>query len=130
MKISIRLIRVGAVINLLIGVLHISFWKLFDWSNQLPKLTVVNSNIMQMLNLFTIVFFGYTTYLLWFQTTELLMTKIGRHFLAMLAILYASRLMMEFYFPQGDNGTAAFLFVSVLVFAFPLFQVRNPSHAH
>lgn len=130
MKRSIFFIRMGGVINLLVGILHVCFWKLFDWSSELPKLSVMNSNIMQMLNLFTIVFFGYTSYVVLFKTQEVLSTKMGQHFLGMLASMYAARLAMEFYFPARSEGFAAFLLFTTLLFAVPLFQSKELRHAH
>lgn len=130
MKNAVLLIRLGGVINILVGILHVSFWKLFSWSSELTKLTVVNSNIMQMLNLFTIVFFGYTTYVLFFKTRELLSSEIGQYFIGMLAVLYAARLAMEFYFPEKSLGLAAFLLIATLLFTVPLFQTKSLRHAH
>lgn len=127
---SILFIRLGGVINLMVGLLHANFWKLFDWPSELPKLSVMNSNIMQMLNLFTIVFFAYTSYLLLFKTRELLSSTVGQHLVAMMATLYAARLAMEFYFPEKSIGFAAFLLVTVLLFIVPLFQPKNLPHAH
>lgn len=130
MKRSVLFIRLGGVINLLVGILHINFWKLFDWSSELAKLSVMNSNIMQMLNLFTIVFLAYTSYLLLFKTKELLSSNVGQHLVAMMATLYAARLAMEFYFPEKSIGFAVFLLVTILLFMVPLFQSRSLSHAH
>lgn len=130
MKRSHLFIRLGGVINLLVAILHLSFWKLFNWSSELPKLTVVNSNIMQMLNLFTIVLFAYTTYLLWFKTSQLLASEMGKHFLGMLAALYSARLAMEFYFPERSLGFAAFLLITIALFTWPLFQSKTLRHAH
>lgn len=130
MKRAVLFIRIGGVINLLVALLHISFWKLFDWSGELVKLTVMNSNIMQMLNLFTIVFFGYTTYLLLFKTKALLTSYVGQHLLGMMGVLYASRLAMEFYFPEKSMGFAIFLVITLLLFVVPLFQSKNLRYAH
>ncbi len=130
MKRSVIFTRLGGVINLLVGILHISFWKLFDWATELPKLSVMNSNIMQMLNLFTIVFFGYTSYIVLFKTHEVLSSKMGRYFLGMLASMYAARLVMEFYFPARSLGFAAFLLFTTLLFAVPVFQSKGLRHAH
>lgn len=130
MKNAVLLIRIGGVINLLVGILHVSFWKLFDWSSELPKLSVMNSNIMQMLNLFTIVFFGYTSYVVLFKTKEVISSKMGQYFLGMLASMYAARLVMEFYFPARSLGFAAFLLFTTLLFAIPLLQLKGLRHAY
>ncbi len=130
MNISILFIRLGGVINLLIAVLHLFFWKLFDWQVELKKLSVVNSNVMQMLNLFSIVFLLYSATLLLFRPSEFLSSALGRAFLGMLATMYLARLAIEFYFPEGSLGFAAFLLITVILFATPIFGFKTPSHAN
>ncbi len=130
MNISILFIRLGGVVNLLIAVLHLFFWKLFDWQVELKKLSVVNSNVMQMLNLFSIVFLLYSAALLIFRPSEFLSSAIGRTFLGMLATMYLARLAMEFYFPEGSLGFAVFLLITVILFATPIFRFKTLSHAN
>lgn len=130
MTTSILLLRLGGVINLLIGILHIGFWGLFDWPEELAKLSIDNSNIVQMLNLFTIVFFFYTAFILMFMPGKLLINTAGRLFIGMFAILYLARLAMEFYFPNGSIGFAVFMVVTILLFAFPLAKTKNLSYAN
>lgn len=129
MKTSILLIRLGGLINLLIGILHVCFWSLFDWTDELSKLSVDNSNIMQMLNLFLIVFFFYTAFVLLFMPYKLLSNVAGRIFIGMFATLYLSRLAMEFYFPNGSIGFAIFIGVGIIFFTVPLVQTKHLSHA-
>jgi len=128
MKFSILFIRLGGVVNILAAVLHISFWKLFDWSLALSKLSVDNSNIMQMLNLFTIVFFLYTAVLLIFRPYEFLSNFIGQAFLGMFSVMYLARLAMEFYFPNGSYVFAGILLVTVLIFTIPIFYSKPIGH--
>lgn len=130
MRTSILLLRLGGAINLLIGILHISFWSLFDWTEELAKLSVDNSNVMQMLNLFSIVFFFYTAFVLLYMPGKLLSDTVGRIFIGMFAVLYLSRLAMEFYFPNGSIGFAIFMVFTVLFFALPLARTKNLSHAN
>ncbi|MDR2906423.1 MAG: hypothetical protein LBU91_00320, partial [Bacteroidales bacterium] len=52
------LVITGGIVSLLWGLFHISFWFApypFDWANELPKLTQLNSNVMQMLNIAVVV---------------------------------------------------------------------------
>lgn len=130
MKTPVVLIRLGGLINLLIGVLHISFWRLFDWSEELSLLSLDNSNIMQMLNLFSIVFFFYTAFVLLVMPRKLLSNASGRIFIGMFVTLYLSRLAMEFYFPNGSLIFAIFMIVTVLFFTLPLLQTNRLSHAN
>ncbi|MEQ8812051.1 MAG: hypothetical protein RIE59_23490 [Imperialibacter sp.] len=130
MKKHVLFIRLGGVINLLVGILHVSFWSIFDWHDELSKLSVDNSNIMQMLNLFLIAFFFYTAFVLLVMPGKLLSNNAGRAFIGMFATLYLSRLAMEFYFPNGSIGFAIFLTVAAFFFVLPLFQTKNLSHAN
>ena len=43
------LLYIGGTLTLAFAVLHLSFWKLGNWAEELAKLTPVNSGIMQML---------------------------------------------------------------------------------
>ena len=130
MKTPTLLLRIGGIINLLIGILHVGFWRLFDWSEELSRLSWENSNIMQMLNLFTIVFFFYTGFVLMFMPSKLLANAAGRSFIGLFATLYLARLGMEFYFPHASIGFASFLAISTLFFVFPLVQTKSLHHAN
>lgn len=130
MKSSILLIRLGGVFNLLIAVLHMFFWKLFDWPAELVKLNVDNSNIMQMLNLFTIVFLLYSAILLIYRPADFISDGIGRAFVRMLATMYIARLAMEFYFPNGSLEFAAFLLIACMLFIIPLFKTKKTKYAN
>lgn len=130
MKTSILLLRLGGVVNLLLGILHIGFWSLFNWPDELEKLSIDNSNIMQMLNLFLIVFFFYTAFILMYMPGKLLINTAGRIYIGMFAVLYLARLAMEFYFPNGSIGFAIFLAVTISFFTLPLVKTKNLSYAN
>lgn len=106
--------------NLLAAALHLAFWDLFDWPDALSQLSTVNSNIMQMLNLFITVFFIYVGLLLLFKPKMVVLSTIGRHFLGLLTMMWTARLAMEFYFPEGDMLFAGILAMSILFFSYPL----------
>ena len=129
MKTSIILLRIGGVFNLLFGALHIAFWNMFDWSDQLAMLSVENSNIMQMLNLVLIIFFFYTAYVLLSMPARLLTNPVGRIFIGLFIVLYTSRLAMEFYFPGSSMIFALIMLVTILSFTLPLMQTKKLSHA-
>lgn len=120
MKTNIIFVRLGGMMNLLAAVLHLSFWNTFDWAHELTKLSIMNSNIMQMLNLFTTVFFVYVGLLLLMKPKVVISTLMGRHFLGMLTAMWTARLAMEFYFPEGDLVFAAIVVFAILFFSYPL----------
>lgn len=50
----------SALYNAAFGLFHLSFWKLFRWDEELPRLGKVNRSVMQILNLrLTYVFFFF-----------------------------------------------------------------------
>lgn len=130
MKTTILLLRLGGVVNLLLGILHIGFRGLYNWPDELEKLSIDNSNIMQMLNLFLIVFFFYTATILMFMPGKLLINTAGRIFILMFAVLYLARLAMEFWFPDGSIGFAICLLVTIAFFTLPLVKTKNLSYAN
>jgi len=45
------LVHLGGWYNLLLVVLHLLFWRIFDWRRDLRSLTFVNRAVMQVLNI-------------------------------------------------------------------------------
>jgi hypothetical protein len=45
-----NLLVTGGILNLIMGGFHMAFWSLFNWPEELPKLSQVNQGIMPMLN--------------------------------------------------------------------------------
>ncbi len=128
MKTDLILIRLGGVMNLLAAALHLAFWNVFDWQHELTKLSVMNSNIMQMLNWFTIVFFIYTGLLLLLKPKMISSTVMGRHFLGMLTVMWTARLVMEYYYPEGDLLFAGILTFAIFCFFYPLISGLKVNH--
>ena len=51
----------SALYNVAFGIFHLSFWRLFRWSEELPRLGKINRSVMQILNLrltYTFFFMG------------------------------------------------------------------------
>lgn len=45
-----KLLIIGGSLNVIMAVFHMSFWHLFNWSKELPKLSPENQEIIPMLN--------------------------------------------------------------------------------
>ncbi len=43
-----KLIISGGILLILLALFHLSFWNLFNWQEELPKLSAENSGIMQL----------------------------------------------------------------------------------
>ena len=116
------LVIVGGVTSLLWGLFHISFWFApfpIDWKNELIKLTEMNSNIMQMLNVGISVFllaFGFT---MLFYRREILNSALGKALLIVFALFWLARLIGEIAFPGGSIVLGVILFLCVLIYLIP-----------
>jgi hypothetical protein len=45
-----NLLIAGGILNVIMAVFHMAFWSLFNWPEELPKLSPENRGIMSMLN--------------------------------------------------------------------------------
>lgn len=77
---------IGGVYILLLVLLHLMFWKLFDWKNDLGKLSFINRQVMQILNLTLTSAFIIFSYISIFHSTEMLTTDLGKVLLLLISI--------------------------------------------
>lgn len=119
---SKHLIFVGAFYNLAFFVYHAFFWKLFDWKEDLAKLTPPNNSVMQILNLCLMFVFVIFAYLSAFQTNELLETKLGRAVLLSIAVFWFLRAVEQVVF-GGLGATTSIVFFAVFLFGALLYLI-------
>ncbi len=112
-------VTIGGVLSIVFGIFHLSFWKLFDWKNELSNLSPDNSNIVQMLNIGTSIVLLSFGYILLFNRKEIMNTRIGKTLLSVLSIFYLARFIMEFAFPNGSLIFGIILLFSVLIYLIP-----------
>ncbi|HHL32405.1 MAG TPA: hypothetical protein ENJ41_07440, partial [Oceanospirillales bacterium] len=72
-----KLLIIGTIYHLAFVVFHLLFWKLFDWVQDLKKLSPINKSVMQILNLRLIFVFLIFAYICYFNSTEMLDSKLG-----------------------------------------------------
>jgi hypothetical protein len=115
------LVIVGGVNFLLFGLFHIAFWfdPVMDWKNELIKLTQLNSNVMQMLNLAIIVFFLSLGFIMLLYRKEFLNSALGKALLIIFALFWLVRLVAEIVFPGGFIVLGVMLFLCVLIYLIP-----------
>ena len=121
-KIRKTLVIVGGINLLLWGLFHISFWVAplpIDWKNELIKLTEMNSNIMQMLNIGIVVFLLAFGFIMLFYCREILNLVLGKALLFVFALFWFARLVGEFLFPGGSIAFGVILFLCVLIYLVP-----------
>ena len=95
----IALIKAGGLYNIVLVLFHLLFWRLFDWDNDLRKLTVLNRAIMPVLNISLVFVFVMFAWLSLVHTYELYYTTIGRSILLSISVFFFLRgLLQVLYF--------------------------------
>jgi len=107
------------------AIFHIFFWHLFDWKNDLKKLTIANRAIIQIANLRLIYFFFFVAAIFFYFPDELLETTLGRFFLLGVSLFWLGRTVEQFIFLRVKSVLVHVLTVvfaiGVILFALPLF---------
>jgi len=130
-KLSKILVVVGGINFLFFGLFHISFWFApppIDWKNELIKLSEMNSNIMQMLNIGISVFLLAFGFLMLFYRIEILKSALGRALLVIFSLFWLARLVGEFAFPGGSIIFGFILLLCVLIYLIPAISMRTKKH--
>lgn len=109
----------GGITLLILGVFHMAFWHLFDWANDLPKLSQLNNTIMQMIAICTICYLLLMGLILIICRSEISDSKVGKLVLLSLAIFFTVRLVLEFIFPGGSILMGGILLFCVVIYTVP-----------
>lgn len=105
----------GGIYNLLIAIFHLSFWRIFNWNNDLKSIRFVNRAIMQILNLsLTFVFFIFA-YISFSYTYELLITRLGHSIIASISVFWFLRAFMQIAFFGMKNKVSVLIFFIFLI---------------
>jgi hypothetical protein len=113
---------IGGINSLIWGLFHISFWFApfpVDWKNELTKITEINSNVMQMLNIGIVVFLLSFGVVMLSYRREILNFALGRALLIIFALFWLARLVGEIAFPGGSIILGLILFLCVLIYLIP-----------
>lgn len=116
------IIIIGSVMLLLLGIFHIAFWRLFNWAEELPRLSQDNSGIMQMANIGIICYLFSMSFILFACRFRITYSRVGKLLLLSISLFFAVRLVLEFIFPGGSLGLAGFLLFLVIIFGIPIFR--------
>jgi hypothetical protein len=119
------LVIIGGVNYILWGLFHLFFWYGLDWKNELIKLTVENSNVMQMLNIAITVFFLAFGFIMLYYRREFLNSALGKALLIIFALFWLVRLIGEFVFPEGSIILGGILLLCVLIYLIPAIIIRK-----
>lgn len=123
------IIYLCGIYSIAFAILHIFFWKLFNWKNDLKKISIVNSGIMQLLNVCLIYFFLLVAFICFFHTDELINTALGKTFLLAVSLFWLLRTVQQFIFLKIYNRTVYLLtiifIIGSILFALPVFLSFN-----
>jgi hypothetical protein len=107
------------------AIFHILFWRLFNWKNDLKKLTIANRAIIQIANLRLIYFFLFVGIACFAFPADLVQTRFGRFFLAGISLFWLGRTIEQFIFLRIHNRLVHILTIVFItgtaLFALPLF---------
>lgn len=108
-------IYAAAGYNVALAMFHLSFWRVFRWSEELPKLHAANRGVMQVLNIMLIIFFLLVAGLQVLLPGEMTGTALGRALLAEMMFFWILRAGLQPFFwpsvPRAINGAFVFLFL-------------------
>ena len=122
------LVIFGGINFLFFGLFHLFFWFApfpIDWKNELIKLTEMNRNVMQMLNIGISVFLLAFGFLMLFYRREILHSALGRALLIIFALFWLARLVGEVAFPGGSVLFGCILFLCVLIYLIPAISTKK-----
>jgi hypothetical protein len=108
-------IYAAAGYNVALAMFHLSFWRVFRWHDELPKLHPANRGVMQVLNIMLIFVFLLVAGLEVLLADEMTGTALGRALLAGMMVFWILRAGLQLVFwpaaPRAVNGALAFLFL-------------------
>jgi len=120
------LIFIGGIYNVFFALFHSGFWKLWDWDNELSKLTPLNSGIMQVLNVHIIYYLIFTAVICFAFPKELVSTRLGKGFLFGTAMFWLLRTVLQFVFLKVDDlvtyALTVLLLFGAVLFLIPVFR--------
>ncbi len=118
------LIYCGGIYAIGFAIFHLFFWKLFDWKNDLKKLTLANRAIIQIANLRLIYFFLLVASICFVFPHDLIHTKLGNWFMIGISLFCLGRTIEQFIFLWINHAQVhilTFLFiVGTILFALPI----------
>lgn len=113
------MVSIGGITFLFFGLFHMSFWLIFDWKRELIKLNLVNSNLMQMMNIGIIVIMLALGAVLLIYKKDILSSGLGKAVLMLSSIFFFVRLIAEFIYPGGSIALGVFLLLCSMIYLVP-----------
>ncbi|MBP7737374.1 MAG: hypothetical protein KA369_15445 [Spirochaetes bacterium] len=115
------LVYAAGVYNFLFAIFHVLFWrlKLFNWEEELPKMSVLNSAVMQVMNMCLIAVFLLSGFISFYHNDELINSSLGKSLLIGFSIFWLLRLIEQFVFFGYRGPLPAVFLLGFLLYAIP-----------
>jgi len=121
------LIIAGGFYTIGLIVFHLLFWRIFDWEQDLKRISFLNRATMQVLNIsltFSFIIFSYISLV---HTAELLTSSLGHSLLLLMALFWLARAFQQIIFYKLHHW-ASWAFLSLflsgsLLYAIPVFYI-------
>ena len=112
MKVDVILI-LGSAYHLCLVAFHLLFWKLkfFNWQEELPEMSFLNRNVIQIINLCLTYVFVIFAYISFFHRAELLNSALGVFLLISISVFWLLRALMQIRFFGIKNKTSMGFFL-------------------
>ena len=118
------LIIIGGIYCLAFVIFHLTFWKLFNWREDLASLTFINRAVMQVLNISLTVAFFIFGYISLFHVQELQTTSLGRSLLLLISIFWLLRAIQQIIF-FGLKNRLSLIFFLVFMAGFAIYLIPS-----
>ena len=106
------------------AIFHLSFARLFNWKQELPRLHIANRAIIQIANWRLIYLFLLVALLCFLFPTELTTTPLGRFFMVGMSIFWFTRTIEQFIFLKINHPLVLLLtylfMIGALLFLVPV----------
>ena len=116
------LIIAGGIFNLLFIAFHLSFSKLFNWTEELSLLTAINRSVMRILNLCLIFTFGIFAYISLFHYGELVTHPLGKTLLILMSLFWLFRAGLQVVF-FGLKYWGSIVFFVIFLFGATIYLI-------
>jgi hypothetical protein len=120
------LLYIGGIFTLAFAVLHLSFWKMGNWAEELAKLTPDNSGIMQMLtvgSIYMLLFAAFMSFYLAHKKEKF--TFVEKAWVIFIAGYYLMRIAFALPFFGFSVSEVVIWIICLVVAACYLFALRQ-----
>ena len=116
------LISFGGVYNIALILFHLSFWRIFNWNEELARVSFLNRAVMQVLNISLMFVFAIFAYISLVHTSELMNTPLGNSLLVLMALFWLARSVQQIVFFKLQHWLS-WLFLLLFFSGFLLYAI-------